>query len=652
MLVVHALLAAAFTATMIQHSRSYGRLLVGPLYDDVVYLSEGLLYTHLAQAEGLWAALGRAVERPPHSPFATATAAASFVLLGPVEWAPYALMGVVVLAVLLAADWLLGGLPAHARVAGALFALGFPIVGTLPYHFRPDATAGLVTALGVVMMLRRSPFHATRRHQLWTGLCFAAALLVKTSVLPFTLYMFVGSWALSALAGARIDLAGPGGAGLPARRGAARRWAAVWPYWLPVLVVAGPYYALAGRQVHDYIYENVFGRNREMWRMSLTWTDQARFLWDGAGGGLMVGRHGYLVVALGALAALLHLGRGRAADRPALRAGLGMIGALLLAWLLPTASGYDNPFIGATFAALLLFAGVMLLRGLFVFRPLGAALGWAAVLLGLLAFQLPPGLGTRSATWVVNDNRIERAVYRAIVEHADGSAATVFVTNAGNLNADLLQFRARADQAALTFHGAPLSGDLHAYRGHIAASDYVVAGDQGAFRENSRLPGHPLQDALVAMLAGDPGFSRLATVPTPEGLSIYVFGRKAAFGGWVRARGLGPLEGPFPEAGDRMIRRGRGPVTSLTVVSTAARAGVIALSGVGIGTDQVVDVVVNGRSQGRTTLEQGIRFRTVELPVTWREGENRVDLRYTSASAPPPAADVPTPVAFKVLRVE
>jgi hypothetical protein len=385
--------------------------------------------------------------------------------------------------------------------------------------------------------------------------------------------------------------------------------------------------------------------------MSLTWTQQARFLWEGEAGKMMVGRHGYLVAGLGALAVLLHLGRGRAEDRPALRAGLGMIGALLLAWLVPTASRYGNPFIGSTFAALILFGGVLLLRSLFVVRPLGAALGWAAVLLGLLAVEPPPRLGTRSAAWVVNDNRIERAVYRAIVEHVDGNAATVFVTNAGNLNADLLQFRARVDEAALTFHGPPLSADLEDYRGRIATSDYVVAGDKGAFRENSRLPGHALQDALVAMLAGDPAFGWLATVPTAEGLRIYVFGRKPAFGGWIRARALGALEGPYAEIGNRMVRRGVGPVTSLTVASPAARTGTITLSGVGIGTDQVVDVVVNGRSLGRTTLERGIRFRTVELPVTWREGENRVDLRYTSAAAAAPA-EAATPVAFAVLRVE
>src|SRR5512145_632571 len=131
----------------IQYSRSYGRMLVGPLYDDVVYLDEGLRYAQLAQTQGAWALVQEAVRRPPHSPFATSIALVSFLFCGPAEWAPYALMGLVVLAVVLAADRLLVDLPPHARVAGVLFVLTFPIVGTLPYHFRPDATAGLATGL-------------------------------------------------------------------------------------------------------------------------------------------------------------------------------------------------------------------------------------------------------------------------------------------------------------------------------------------------------------------------------------------------------------------------------------------------------------------------------------------------------------------------
>ena len=106
---VYAALAAAFTAATIRYSRHYGPMLVSPRYDDVVYLNEGLLYAQIAQLQGLWAVVRYAILHVPHSPFATGTAMLSFLLVGPAVSAPYALMGVGVLVVAIAADRLLVG---------------------------------------------------------------------------------------------------------------------------------------------------------------------------------------------------------------------------------------------------------------------------------------------------------------------------------------------------------------------------------------------------------------------------------------------------------------------------------------------------------------------------------------------------------------
>src|SRR5262245_22419710 len=102
-------------------------MLVGPLYDDVVYLNEGLRYAQLARSQGGLALVRDVRQNPPPSPFSAGVAFASFLLFGSVQWAPYALMGLVVLAVILAGDRLLLGLPWHARVAGAMFVLTLPI---------------------------------------------------------------------------------------------------------------------------------------------------------------------------------------------------------------------------------------------------------------------------------------------------------------------------------------------------------------------------------------------------------------------------------------------------------------------------------------------------------------------------------------------
>ena len=210
-------------------------------------------------------------------------------------------------------------------------------------------------------------------------------------------------------------------------------------------------------------------------------------------------------------------------------------------------------------------------------------------------------------------------MYRAIVDHAAGNVATVFVTSAANLNADLLQFRARADHAALTGVGPPFSRDIRDYQALIAASDYVVSGDQGAFREGRHLPFYEVQGLLLTELKADPGFTLLTTVPTHEALNIYVFARKPAFGGWVKARGLGPLEGPFPAAGNKMVRWGLGRVTHLTVASPAARDGVVDFSAVTMSPGQAVEIVVNGTTVRRISVEQR-GFETVRVPVVLARG--------------------------------
>jgi len=655
----YVVLAVAFTSMIVQYSETYGRGVLGPLYDDVVYITDGLEYAHLLQTQGVEACLKQLWVSPPHSPLATFLAGASFVILGPREWAPYAIMGLVVLAVMFVADRLMNGAPLHARIGGALFTLSFPIVGTLPYYFRPDATAGLLTALGGVLMVRHSPFEASRRHQMLTGLCFALALLAKTPSFPFTLYMFIGSWFASAVYSAPADPANPTRPVVTARRW----WGAIWPYWLPVLVLAAPYYVIAGGQVLRYVYDNVLGHNKEIWALRDSSLNLARFVWDGPAGRLMLGAHQYIVVALAVITGLVYLSANPAASpRPRLTVGLRIGSILLLAWLMPTVSRYNNEFIGATFAAIVLFVGVLLLRSLFLLDrrsparwargvPIGAALGWIVIITAVLAFPWPQKVGTRTTEWIETDNRVERAVYRAVANAATagGSSGWVYVTSAANgLNEHLLRFRALTEQSLLRFFSLPYSTTLAEHVKAIERADYVVAGDQGTFR-GTPATSYKIQDQILDALKMDSGLRLLATVPAYDGLNFYVFGRRPAFGGWTVAAGLGPPEGPVELAGGRMVRWGLGPQTVLTVPSESEGDGVVEFTGLTTRPGQIVAVFVNDAAVARVSLEPGDGFRHASFRIKWRAGPNRVELRYAvwehHGADPRPMA-----VLFKELR--
>jgi hypothetical protein len=639
---------------IIHYSRSYGRAIVGPLYDDVAYLVEGLEYAQLWQTQGWMECLERMHADPPHSPFGTLVAAVGFVIFGPVEWAAYAIMGLVVLLVMLAVDMLMRGLPFHARVAGTLFALSFPITGTLVSDFRPDATAGLATGLGGVLMLIWSPFLASRRRQLITGLCFAVALLVKTPTFVFTLYMFIGSWIVAALCSSET-CHGP----TVARRG---WWSALWPYCLPVLLLAGPYYIAVGARMVRYVYENVLGQNKEIWIRREPWLDLARYIWDGPGGQLMIGLHGYVVAGFAATACLVRLcADPEAVWRPTFKNGVAVAGLLFLAWLMPTLSRYGNPFIGATYAAILLFVGVLCLRAVFLSRPrwsgrwLGhpsvvVIVGWAMVIVGLLAFHWPQKLGTKTTDWVVADNRIEREIYRALKEASapDGYSGQVYVTGAATMNEHVLRFRALIDELPLRFFAKPYSANVTEHIAEIEKADYVVAGDQGTFRD-SPLPSYSVQGRILEALKADGHLRQLATISAYEGLNFYVFGRPPWFGGWDVATGLGSLEGPYAPAGNRMVRWGLGAVTTMRLTSATPRGAEVELAGLTFIPEQTIELIVNGSALARMSIDPSDGFKHAIFAVSLSAGLNQVELRYKSwdhrANVPPMA------VLFKQLRV-
>jgi hypothetical protein len=429
-----------------------------------------------------------------------------------------------------------------------------------------------------------------------------------------------------------------------------------------VLLLAGPYYMLTGVDTLKYVHENMFGQNMEIWLLRGSWREIARFVWDGPAGQLMLGQHKYIVVGLAATTAIAYLATGLGFRRARLRVVLTVGSILFLAWLMPTASRYNNLFIGSTFAAILLFVGVLLLRALFLLDqqsplrwargiPIWALIGWVGVIAAVLAFPWPQRVGTKTTEWIATDNRVEREVYRAIAKAsaADGNFGLVYVTSAANgLNEHLLRFRALSEQLPLRFFSLPYSTSVAEHVEAMQQADYVVAGDQGTFRDTPATS-YQVQDEILAAVKVDPRFQLLASVSAYDGLNFYLFGRMPAFGGWTVAAGLGPPEGPFPLAGGRVVRWGLGPKTMLTFTSETQGEGVVEFTGLTMTRGQTVELLVNSKTVARVILEPDEGFRSAKFPVEWSAGPNKVELRYAvwddRVSARPMA------VLFKELRV-
>jgi hypothetical protein len=244
---------ALFTASIILFSLEFGRLLIGPYYDDLAYFLDAIRRLRVLDDSGVWGWVRAWIQRPPHSPSATILAALSYAALGTHDWAPSVANGFVVLVLLLGVDWLQPGASMKQRLLLAAFVLTVPLAQIAVRDFRPDVLSGVCTALGALVLLHGPPEPPDLTRRWVAGGLFAAALLSKTTTCVYTIYMCGVALVTDAVV-ARLVYRWPWHRILHPRA-----WGTVL---LPIVVLAGPHYAFAYRHVYAYIHEVLAGETR------------------------------------------------------------------------------------------------------------------------------------------------------------------------------------------------------------------------------------------------------------------------------------------------------------------------------------------------------------------------------------------------------
>ena len=232
------MLAAGFAAVVVQYSFHAGQLLLGPWGDTAGYFDAGLSEVDRLYDRGLLAALAANAADPPRSPFASLVASASFLLLGRHDWAPFAGNAVLVLAMLVLVDAVLGPVRRAPRVAAAVLVLATPMLAHAVAGFVPDYAWGISLAAACVATQLLRPGASSRRAAVLVGVLWAAVLLVKPNVVPVTLMMMLGSLAAVALSDLFLERPRAAGRSVFARLGVTLLTAAA---------LAGPYYAVRAR---------------------------------------------------------------------------------------------------------------------------------------------------------------------------------------------------------------------------------------------------------------------------------------------------------------------------------------------------------------------------------------------------------------------
>src|SRR5437868_5552699 len=156
---LYVVLSVLFTAVMVNYSFRFGRLAIGPTDDDCNYMVDALQRLNIL-FHSPKQFVHNLVQFPSHSPFSSALAMVAFLIFGPHQWAPYVANGLVVFMMLLIIDFLATPAGLVAKIASIIFAFAFPFTANVVTEFRPDCAVGIVAALGVILLMRRSPASA------------------------------------------------------------------------------------------------------------------------------------------------------------------------------------------------------------------------------------------------------------------------------------------------------------------------------------------------------------------------------------------------------------------------------------------------------------------------------------------------------------
>lgn len=500
-----ATLAAVVTLLTVRYSFQYGRLIYPPQYDDVNYMADGLRWLRVLQNGGLAKWLTTAWVPAPHSPFSTCLAMVSFLVLGQHDWAVNGGNFLVVLAYLLIADQLLGGVRLVRRAAVLLLAASVPLAAAAVFHFRPDAMCGVMTAGAIVLTVwGRALGAGPWRRAVWLGLMLAMVLLTKPSVFVMTLVVVLGMLGVAVI----TEWLGKAPA-LSAQRVAGRIALALGVMVITVL----PYYMLCGPAMFKYMWDNIFGKDRESWVLAGGWAKHAGYYLTGDGGRLQLGGHLWLLAAL--VAAGLWWAWKRWERGKAVRF-TGLVVLIAAVYALVTANAVKNAFFGLTFQVLLVYCAVIVLgealgrRGPASANRAGGpgarwatAAVWGLAALGVGLFQFPPKWAAADDPGVLANGRMVAAVQSLLEREITRPTQVIMLTTNGHampetmldhhiMNASLIHYLFLRDRGAAPildhrYFREPSAG----MNDELVWADFLVASEPGGkipfdFQKSSR----------------------------------------------------------------------------------------------------------------------------------------------------------------------
>lgn len=492
-----------------------GRLAIVPIYDDVVYLIDGLRRLEVLERSGLTGFIGSFFSLPAHSPFNTLSATFGLLLSGGAVWGAYLLNAGWVFVIVGLALLVLRNAGNGGQLGIVLAILATPIFGSVVAEFRPDPVWGLLLGFSLALTASVDVTLLRTSRLLGLGLLFGAAVLAKPTAAPATVVVlgagFVAQMALTLIL--------------------QRRWSARLFVRALLIVTAGavlfiaPYAITNGLEILSYI-RTVMRADISVWGVQASLSEHITFYLNKGAGTSMLGWVWYWMVPIYAFSVFVLI---RARDKRALCGLAGMTAAAVAAYCIVTASQMKTMLIGSILYGTILAIAVWCLGHIVIHVPVRRKL---LPVFGALIFatQWVPraGMIQLADPAMATTDKASRAVFPEVL-HAfvSTNAKTALVTVPGPVYAGTLDFLARQQGVARNFIWADTWNSWDMFLKGVAASDVIILSEPGMQGQalGFNFPGVKFQAPLLKLLQGDAAFSGQPAYTDEQGRSVWVFVR-------------------------------------------------------------------------------------------------------------------------------
>lgn len=492
-----------------------GRLSIVPIYDDVVYLIDGLSRLAVLDRMGIAGCLVDFFYHPAHAPLMALTSVLGLLLSAGAAWGPYLLNSAWVLLILVLGLVALRRSSPWVRVAILVAMLAVPMFGSVLAEFRPDPVWGLLVGFTMIV-LASTDIAGMRPSRLFAlGLLFGVAVIAKPTAAPASALVLA------------IGFVSQFGLSLVARRAWSTRIfirsAALLALGAACVVI--PYLISNGAAILSYI-RDVMG-SESIWRTQASVWGHVTYYLNRNLGVLMLGWVWYAAIPVFVVCAALLV---RAKDKQALSAFAGIMAAALTAYLIVTVSAVKSLMIGSILYGTIIAAVVWCL-GQVATRT--ALRGSAAMVLGVLVFATlwVPRAGTihREDPAMVATDAANRAVLPPLLEalRSGTAGANVLVTVPGPAYAGTLDFLSRQQGVIRNFVPAYTWDRWEQFAQAVLTADVIVLSEAGMSGQSLGyvFPSVRFQSQLLHTLRSSSDFNGRPVYTDEERRSVWLFVR-------------------------------------------------------------------------------------------------------------------------------